>query len=162
MAIFTENNFSKNDDYMTQKETWDNIKGYIPKDKLIWECFYGDGKSGEYLRELGFEVIHDDIDFFNNDKGEIIISNPPYSKKKKVLTRLKKLDKPFIMICPISMLNTQYLRNLYKDDIQLIIPNKRMQFLKLENGVLTLKGRSNFDTAYFCYKIGLKRQIIFL
>ncbi len=54
----------KHDDYMTPKYAWENIQYLIPKDKVIWEAFYGGGKSGEYLKELGFDVIHDEVDFF--------------------------------------------------------------------------------------------------
>jgi bifunctional pyridoxal-dependent enzyme with beta-cystathionase and maltose regulon repressor activities len=39
---------------------------------------------------MGFEVIHEEIDFFTENEGEIIISNPPYSCKVKVFERLKK------------------------------------------------------------------------
>ena len=46
-------------DYMTPKYAWENIKDFIPKDRVIWEAFMGDGKSGEYLRDMGFDVIHD-------------------------------------------------------------------------------------------------------
>jgi hypothetical protein len=66
MAGFNTKTFKKNDDYMTPKYAWENIKDLIPKDKIIWEAFYGDGKSGDYLTELGFEVIHKEIDFFEN------------------------------------------------------------------------------------------------
>ena len=62
MAGFHTKTFLKHDDYMTPKYAWDNIRHLIPVDKVIWEPFYGDGKSGEYLRELGFEVIHEPID----------------------------------------------------------------------------------------------------
>ena len=37
---------------MTQKSAWEEIAGFLPRGKTIWECFWGDGKSGEYLREL--------------------------------------------------------------------------------------------------------------
>ena len=47
---------SNHDDYMTPKHAWEAIKDYIPRDKVIWEAFYGDGKSGKYLEELGFSV----------------------------------------------------------------------------------------------------------
>ena len=56
---------------------------------IIWEAFYGDGKSGDYLTYLGLNVIHEDIDFFESDEGDIIVSNSPFSKKKEVFTRLK-------------------------------------------------------------------------
>jgi hypothetical protein len=32
---------------MTRKKTWEEIEKFIPKDKTIWEPFYGNGKSGE-------------------------------------------------------------------------------------------------------------------
>ena len=76
-----------------------------PNDEMIWEAFYGDGKSGDYLTELGFNVIHDRIYFLENDMGDIVVTNPPCTKKKKVFTRLKEFDKPFIIICPSSMIN---------------------------------------------------------
>ena len=79
---------------------------------------------------MGLNVIHEEIDFFENDKGDIIVSNPPFSKKKEVFTRLKELNKPFIMICPSSMLNTQYIRKLFsktEDKLQIIIPKKRIR-----------------------------------
>ncbi|GAH08981.1 unnamed protein product, partial [marine sediment metagenome] len=80
------------------------IQEYIPKDKVIWECFMGDGKSGQYLEELGFDVIANDNDFFQSDEGDIVVSNPPFSKSKEVITRLKELDKPFILILQLDYL----------------------------------------------------------
>ncbi len=83
MAGFSTKSFIKYDDYMTPKYAWENIKDYIPKNKIIWECFFGDGKSGNDLKDMGFNVIHEEIDFFNNNKGDILISNPPFSKKQR-------------------------------------------------------------------------------
>ena len=98
MAVFNTKSFLKHDDYMTPYSVWENIKDFIPANKVIWESFYGDGKSGEHLRKLGFEVIHEPIDFFEENHGDIIVSNPPFSKKKEVFIRLKKLNKPFLYI----------------------------------------------------------------
>tara|TARA_R110001592_G_scaffold166846_1_gene402112 strand:- start:91 stop:570 length:480 start_codon:yes stop_codon:yes gene_type:complete len=158
MANFTHKEFIVYDDYMTPKYAWDNIKQYIPKDKIIWEAFMGDGKSGEYLKELGLNVIHNDNDFFKSNEGDIIVSNPPFSKCKEILPRLKELNKPFILILPSSKINTQYFR-LFKNDIQLIIPLKRIQFLKNGN---ELNNKCNFDCFYYCYKINLPKDIIWL
>ena len=79
MAGFHTKTFIKHDDYMTPSYAWENIKTYLPKDKTIWECFYGDGESGKELTKLGLKVIHEEIDFFKNDKGDILVSNPPFS-----------------------------------------------------------------------------------
>ena len=59
MAGFSTKTFLKHDDYMTPYNAWENIKDYIPKDKIVWVPFYGDGESGKYLDQLGFKVIHE-------------------------------------------------------------------------------------------------------
>jgi len=160
MAGFHTKTFIEHDDYMTPKYAWNNIKHLIPKDKKIWEAFYGDGKSGTYLTELGFDVIHDDSDFFESNKGDIVVSNPPFSKTKEVLTRLKELQKPFILILPSGKINTQYVRENYKNQgLQIIIPRKRIQFVKNGN---ELQNKCNFDCFYYCYKLGLPHDIIWL
>ena len=163
MAAFTNKGFQKYDDYMTPKNAWEDIKHLIPKDKIIWECFYGNGSSGTYLTELGFDVIHEDIDFYDNNLGEIIVSNPPFSDCKNIMKRLAELDKPFIMIMPSSKINTCYFRENFKDKIQIIIPRKRIHFIKLvDNLPENYKSCCNFDCFYYCYKIGLKNDIIWL
>ena len=167
MAGFHTKTFLKHDDYMTPKYAWENIKDYIPKDKVIWEAFYGDGASGSYLKELGFQVIHEEIDFFTEDKGDILVSNPPFSQSKEVLTRLKELGKPFIMILPFSKINTQYVRGLFSntdDPLQIIIPRKRIHFLKQVDGIIPdgYKSACNFDCFYYCWKMNLPRDIVWL
>ena len=158
MAGFLCKTFLKHDDYMTPKTAWEDISHLIPKDKIIWEAFYGNGKSGDFLTELGFEVIHKPIDFFTNDLGDIIVSNPPFSKCKEVLKRLKELDKPFIIIMPVSKIATSYFREYFSvKDLQIIIPKKRIHFLKLVDGkqIDGFKSSCNFDCFYYCYKINL-------
>ena len=165
MASFHTKTFIKHDDYMTPRYAWDNIKHLIPKDKVIWEAFYGDGKSGQYLKDLSFNVIHEPIDFFDNNLGDIIVSNIPFSKSKEILKRLKELDKPFILILPSSKINTQYIREYYKDtNLQIIIPRKRIHFEKLVNGKKpeNWKNACNFDCFYYCYKMGFEKDIIWL
>jgi hypothetical protein len=169
MAGFHTKTFLKHDDYMTPFNAWKSIKDYIPKNAKIWSPFYGDGKQIEHFKELGFNIIHKKKDFFNFEpkKYDIIIDNPPFSLKKEVFTRLKELDKPFIIICPSSMINTKYIRDLFsknKDKIQIIIPRKRIHFLKKLNGDIP-KGwgnRCNFDCFYYCYKMNLDKDIIWL
>jgi hypothetical protein len=164
MASFHTKTFIKHDDYMTPKYAWDNIKQYIPRDKIIWEAFYGDGSSGKNLSELGFNVIHEEIDFFQNNKGDVIVSNPPFSLVKDIMPRLKELDKPFILLMPSSKINTQYMRENFKNKgLKIIIPRKRIQFDKMVNGVRDdTKNCCNFDCFYYCYKIDLPDSIIWL
>ena len=164
MAAFHSKTFLKHDSYMTPKSAWDNIKHFIPKDKVIWEAFYGDGKSGTYLQELGFEVIHEPVDFFENNLGEIIVSNPPYSLSKEIMDRLLVLDKPFILIFPASKICTQYFRKWKDKGLQIIIPKKRIHFEKQIEGKKPegWKNACYFDCFYYCYKIGLDSDLFWL
>lgn len=167
MANFQTKTFLKYDDWMTPKSAWEAIKHIIPKDKLIWEAFYGDGTSGKYLGELGFNTIHEDIDFFENDLGDIVVSNPPFSMCKEVLSKLKELNKPFILIMPCSKLTTQYFRQLFNgdNDLQIVIPKKRIQFIKIAADGKPLdnqKNACNFDCFYYCWRINLPHGMIWL
>jgi hypothetical protein len=104
------------------------------------------------LRELGFNVIHEPIDFFKNTNlGDIVVSNPPFTMKKEVLETLLKLDKPFILLMPLATLSREYFRRLFIDkDFMLALPQKRIQFIK--QGQTTSK--CNFECAFFCYGLG--------
>ena len=165
MAKFVHSSFTKKDNYMTPHTVWKSIEHLIPKDKVIWEPFYGNGDSGSFLQSLGFQVIHDpNMDFFKHNEGDIIVTNPPFSIKKEVFTRLAELDKPFIVISPLNCITTNYIRSFFKTSIQMIIPTQRIRFLELlEDGSTSVsKGKPNFDSAFFCYKINLSRDIWFL
>jgi len=148
------------DNYMTNKIEWLRIKDFIPNDKKIWSPFYGDGKQKEYFKEMGFDIIHDDEDFFEINRGEIVIDNLPFSKKKEILIRLKELEKPFIIICPSMMLSYKYFQELFKDSIQIIIPNKRINFRHIDSQKKNYS--PPFASFYYCYKMNLKKDLIFI
>ena len=84
----------KHDDYMTPFSAWEDVSPYIPRHLTLWEAFYGDGTSGAHLTELGFDVIHEDVDFFSHDLGECVVTNPPFSELPRVLARLRELGMP--------------------------------------------------------------------
>jgi len=96
-----------------------------------------------HLTELGFDVIHEDVDY------------PPFSELPQVLARLRELG------MPCSTLTTRYFRDLFQD-IQVIVPTRRIQFRKLVDGVEVPSGRCSFDCLYFCWRLGLPRDVVFL
>jgi len=148
------------DNYSTDKLGWEIIKEFIPTDKKIWAPFYCNGKQKEYFKEMGFDIIHEDEDFFDNDKGDIVIDNPPFSKWFEICKRLKELDKPFILIAFPKCFLTKKFQNLFKDHLQLIIPNKRPTFSHLEN---PRPGYTPpFGVWYFCYKMNLEKDLMFI
>jgi hypothetical protein len=127
---------SNNIEYYTPDWVWTCLKKYIPIDKVIWEAFRNENaescRSAECLRELGFNVVNPLCDFFENDYGDICVSNPPFNRKKEVMERLFQLEKPFMLILPNIILNTIYfIEWLKKDkDLQIILLPKRVDFLK--------------------------------
>jgi hypothetical protein len=143
--------YSANDNFYTPKSEWEAIAHLLPKEKVLWEAFYGDGKSGEYLRELGFKVIHQQEDFFEHNKGDIVVSNPPFSKKREIIERLKTLDKPFLLLMPYEVLFTKYFEP-FKKDICLIFPKNRVNFIKEKE----LK-KFNFQCIWFAWKMDLPK-----
>ena len=154
------NGHKDSDNYTTDKKGWEIIKEYIPSDKKIWSPFYCEGKMKEYFAELGFDIYHEDKDFFTYEPDyDIVIDNPPFSKKKEVLKRLKELNKPFILVCPSMMLSYKYFQEDFKNEIQVIIPSKRMNFKRLDN---TKNYSPPFAAFYFCYKMNLPKDLIFI
>lgn len=153
-------NDKDSDNYITNKEDWLRIKYYIPKDKKIWSPFYCDGKQKEYFEEMGYNIIHEDKDFFSyTPEYDIVIDNPPFSKKKEILARLKELDKPFILIAPSMMLSYKYFQEDYKD-IQVLIPYKRINFKHLNSNKKNYS--PPFASFYFCYKMNLPKDLVFI
>jgi len=153
-------NDKDSDNYATDKLGWEIIKDYIPTDKQIWSPFYCDGKQKEYFKEMGFDIIHEDEDFFQNNKGEVIIDNPPFSKMKDICLRLKELDKPFILVAFSKVILMKWFQKLFKDHLQIIIPFKRPTFTHLKN---PKKGYTPpFGVMYYCYKMNLPKDLIFI
>ena len=166
MATYKDYNPSKNNDFMSPKSLFEEIKEYIPNDKIISMPFYGDGMIGKYMTEMGFTVIHKQEDFFKFDRGDIVVDNPPFEFKKEIITELIKRDKPFMLIMPVSTLCYKYSKVL-KDNLQIIIPKKRPKFISYDKKTKKLdanwkKKSCAFDSIWFCYKMNLKQDIILL
>jgi hypothetical protein len=149
------------DNYATDKNGWEIIKEFIPTDKVIWAPFYCDGKQKEYFKEMGFDIIHEDRDFFSYEPDyDCIIDNPPFSKMKEICIRLKELDKPFILIAFSKVLLMKWFQRLFKDYLQVIIPFSRPTFTHLTN---PKKGYTPpFGVQYYCYKMNLPKDLIFI
>jgi len=80
------------------------------------------------------------------------------------MNRLLELDKPFILIMPSSKINTSYFRAWKDKNIQIIIPPKRIHFEKKVEGKTpdNFKSSCNFDCFYYCYKMNLPSDIVWL
>lgn len=166
MGLFGTKTYSTHDEYYTPKKTWEAVKNYIPQDYIIWEAFsMSSDRSATYLRELGFTVRSNNKDFFTccpPSDINMIVSNPPFSIVKQIMPKLLEMDMPFMLIMPASKINTNYFREWRNKGIQIIIPRKRIQFDKDENGVISTRNQCNFDCFYYCYGLNLDKDITWL
>jgi hypothetical protein len=144
------------DEYETPAVAWALILQYLDKSYKIWDPFYASGRAADFITSHGFHVEHHNKDFFEWQPKEwdMVISNPPYSKKKQVLQRLVELGKPFALLIPITTIATKYFISMFKGTFfRLLLPPKRFHFLK--NGVQTTA--CAFETCWLC--VGLNEQI---
>lgn len=98
------------------------------------------------------------------DRGEVVVSNPPFSKKNLILEELVRRNKPFILLISAGTLATQSFHRIFKDteSIQIIIPTKRVQFDDIVEGDRVPAGSCPFDSFYFCWKIGLPKDLMWI
>ena len=166
--------FAVHNDYYTPKSAWENVQHLIGKDKTIYEAFMfnSKSKSPDYFNELGYKVIYDrEVDFLDDEKRltgyDIIVSNPPFETKLKqdILRKLVEIDKPFLIIMNSMNTFSKYMRSIFKGhmgDLQLITPDGKIQFDKLEDGVIKKTNNCSFYCVYVCYKMNLDSEKLWL
>jgi len=153
----------RSDNFSTPGYALDPLLPFLNKDWVIWECAWGESILANNIKERGFKVIgKTDIDFFQTnliDECDILITNPPYSKKEEFLKRAYELGKPFAFLLPLTTLEGIKRGELFsKYGIQLIIPNRRINFI-------TPSGKGSgawFQVAWFCWKMNLPKDIMFV
>ena len=139
------------------------ILKYIPKDAIVWCPF--DTKESEFVKQISntnqveYSHINNGQDFFKYepDDWDIMLSNPPFTNKRKYFERALSFNKPFALIMTNTWLNDSAPKQLFKDkDLQLLMFDKRMKFNSPD-------GRSNykitFSSSYYCWNF-LPKQII--
>lgn len=164
-----ENNYihtssDKNDECYTERYGVEPLLQYMKpyKDKIIWCAF--DTEESEFVkvfREYGYKVVCSHIrngqNFFTYEpeKWDILISNPPFTNKKKIFERVVSFNKPFCLLMNIVWLNDAAPYDVFKGiDLQLLIFRDRMQFKHQKK-----EKKINFKSVYFCRDF-LPKQII--
>ena len=173
MASYRDYQPHKYDDFFTTEKSWIQISKiinkYIDPKLTISMPFYSPySKCNELLgKYIKNKIIYQDEDFFNFDRGDIVIDNPPFSNKSDILKKLYERNKPFMLILPITSICYKYFRNIFKNDIDkitILIFNGRPKYIKCDpnNGDLNDNGNPTFDSMVLCYKIELPNNIMFL
>ena len=101
---------SNNQNYSTPEYAIRPLLEIIPKDYTIWESCCGEGNISKFFEKHGYKVISTDIitgqDFFTyspEQHYDIIITNPPFKLKDDFIERCIQLNKPFMLLLPLSV-----------------------------------------------------------
>lgn len=140
MSIMTVKKDGNGDEYYTPDYVVEILVPYLKKKqyKTIWcPC---DKKWSEYVKVLtsnGFKVICSHIDegkdFLTYEPIEhydIVVTNPPFSIKNKIIERLIELDKPFAILLSATVIQSASLIKLLSklDDFKVIMFDKRISY----------------------------------
>lgn len=153
----TSNN-SFSDECYTPNEAILPLLNELPKDKVYYDCTSGISSNivDCFLSNNYKCVSSKDSDFLTDelpDGIDVIITNPPYSKKDKFIERCYELKKPFALLLPVSSLQGIKRGEMFaKNGIEILTLKKRIDF--------TGKGSPHFGVAWFCHNI-LKQNLIF-
>ena len=153
-----------NDECYTPDYAVEPILEYIPEGATVWCPF--DTDASEFVRLISKKNkvikshLDDGQDFLQwqpKEHWDMIVSNPPFSNKRKFFDRALQFNKPFALIMANTWLNDSAPKQLFKDkDLQLLMFDKRMKFVSPD-------GRNNdkitFSSSYYCWNF-LPKQII--
>jgi len=154
----------KNDECYTPDYGVRPILQYIPEGKIVWCPF--DTVESEFVKQISKTnpVVHSHIDtgqdFFEYEPEEwdIIISNPPFTNKRKYFERALSFNKPFALIMTNTWLNDATPINLFHErGLQLMMFDMRMNFLSPDG--TAVDNKITFSSSYFCCDF-LPQQII--
>jgi len=151
-----------NDECLTMNYAVDPILKYIPKNAVVWCPF--DKSDSEFVIQISkqnkvvYSHIDDGQDFFTYEPEDwdIIISNPPFTNKRKFFERALSFNKPFALLMSLTWLNDAAPKQLFKHkELQLLMFDKRMKFLN--NG--TTQNKITFSSSYYCWSF-LPKQLL--
>lgn len=147
----------KNDECRTQSYGVRPILKYIPRGKVIWCPF--DREDSRFVKMISKtnRVIYSHIDYGQDyyiyepdEHWDMIISNPPFTNKRKIFERAISFNKPFALIMTLTIFNDKYPCWSFKEadrSFQLLKFDKRMEFINMESEV---KKKITFQSGYIC------------
>ena len=154
----------KNDEIYTPKYAVLPVIKYIPKNHTVWCPF--DTKESNFVIELSkthpviATHIDNEQDFYNYEPHywDVIISNPPFTRKRQIFERALSFNKPFALIMTNTWLNDSAPKQLFMEkDLQLLMFDKRIVYIQPENKNFNKK--IPFSSSYYCWNL-LPKQIV--
>lgn len=128
--------------------------------QTIWCPF--DKEESEFVKVLtkyDYDIVYSHIDngqdfyTYQPEHFDLIVSNPPFSNKRRIFERVNSFNKPYCLLMTLAWLNDTAPKILWKDkDLQLLMFDERVRFKGMGS-------QPTFSSAYYCYNF-LPKQII--
>lgn len=143
------------DEFYTPEYVVEVFKKYIPKGvRTILLPFDKEWSNFVKILSKDYDVTFshkEDKDFFDYkeelSKYDLVISNPPFSIKTKILEELYTYDAKFMMLLPLTTLEGIQRGELFKsNNLSVIVINKRISFL--DNGATPYFNSSIFTNLH--------------
>lgn len=154
---------NRSDHYSTPLEAYILLHQYTPNNIIIYDPFYCDGSCAPHLQKAfpTCKIIHENKDAFQwFPVFDRIITNPPYSQKKKCLEWLISLDKPFCCLLPGTYLMTKEFSTINGfENFQYIYTNRRLTCVPRSDVNISKESNSYYSLVWYCYKMNLPKQI---
>jgi len=153
----TGNNESSDECY-TPASAVKPLLEHLDKNLTYYEATSGISSNiVDFMRQEGFKVVSSNgLDFLNDELPDfdVVLTNPPYSKKDKFIEKCYDLKKPFALLLPVSSIQGKKRGAMFNENgVELLVLNGRVDF--------TGKGAPHFGVAWFCNGI-LKNNLNFI
>lgn len=152
------------DDFQTPDIAVSYLLPFLPVDSTVWEPACGKGNIIRYLKANGFLAFGTDIlsgtDFLTckPEDSDLIITNPPFSKKDEFLARCYALKRPFALLLPLTVFDSaKRQRLMHSNGVEIVLMPKRINF-ETPSGQGT---GSWFMTCWVTWGLGIGRQLTF-
>lgn len=170
----TPNEVQGRDTFSTPNYAVDLLVPFIPKNiTRVWDCAAGDRKITNQLSfvhdylEFSTDIREaEQVDIFNflSDTSEYhlppntaIITNPPYSLKRKFYEKCREYKVPFALLIPFDM--NQWLCNAFdKEGVQALVPNRRINYIT-PNGRQGQSSSAQFHSFWLTWGFSLPKQL---
>jgi hypothetical protein len=170
MTVFNSKAINTTDDYGTPDYATELIVPYLKREWIIWEPCCGYGAIHNYLHSRGFNIFGTDIKNGGMDaligqpsrQFDCVVTNPPYSLKTEFLERCYGLGKPFALLLPCDLVNKKRTRLMQSHGVQLIVPDKRIKFIRFDKGRQIVAPAPNMGSCWFTKGLDLPKDITFV
>jgi hypothetical protein len=145
----------------------------------VWECAAGNGKIVDRLTSYGFNVnaselnpkskytvanfLTDDapVNFpYPNHGNTVIVTNPPFSLKKKFYLRCLEYKIPFALLIPADY--SGWMIDALKNGAEKIVPSRRIDFITPSGKSGATGNTANFHSIWLTWGFGLGKTETFV